>query len=201
MHIEFLVEEPSAAEALGNLLPKMIEDDSTFDIHIHQGKHDLLKKLPGRLQGYGRWIPSDWRVVVMVDEDREDCIALKQRLEDAAINAGMQTKSRPNGEGLFQVLNRIVIEELEAWFFGDVEAMNWAYPRVPLTLARKARFRDSDHIAGGTWEALERVLQRAGYFPSGMPRIEVARSISSHMNPLRNRSKSFQIFQRGLQAL
>lgn len=50
----------------------------------------------------------------------------------------------------FQVLNRLAIEELEAWFFGDVAALHSAYPRVPSTLGRRSRYRDPDAIRGGT---------------------------------------------------
>jgi hypothetical protein len=58
----------------------------------------------------------------------------------------------------------LAIEELEAWFFGDMDAVRALYPRVPETLEQRAGFRDPDAIRGGTWEALERILQRAGYF-------------------------------------
>jgi len=60
------------------------------------------------------------------------------------------------------VVNRIAIEELEAWYFGDVEAICDAYPGVPRTLAQRNGMREPDEIRGGTWEALERVVQRAG---------------------------------------
>ena len=42
MHIEFLVEEPSAEAALKNLVPKISGQDVSFMIHPHQGKQDLL---------------------------------------------------------------------------------------------------------------------------------------------------------------
>ena len=86
------------------------------------------------------------------------------------------------------------MEELEAWFFGDVEALVAAYPRVPRTLERWKDYRDPDAIRGGTWEALGRVLQRAGYFPGGLAKKAAARTIATHMNPERNRSRSFRLF-------
>ncbi len=95
-------------------------------------------------------------------------------------------------------MNRIAVEELEAWFFGDVQALRAAYPRISPTLAQRAKFRDSDAITGGTWEALERELQRVGYFAGGLSKITAAREISLHMDPARNRSKSFQVFREGL---
>ena len=201
MHIEFLVEEPSAAEALMNVVPGIIGGTHSFDIHYHQGKRDLLRKLPARLRGYHRWIPDDWRIVVLVDEDRKDCHAIKNNLEETAAAAGFHTKTTPDACGRFQVLNRLAIEELEAWFFGDVEALRWQFPKIPTTLDKKAKYRNPDSIAGGTREALEAVLQRAGYYKAGVPKIEAARLISIRMHPFRNRSRSFQNFMSGLQAL
>ena len=101
----------------------------------------------------------------------------------------------------FQILNRLAIEELEAWFFGDIEALVQAYPRVSPTLNRRRGYRDPDAIKGGTWEALERVLKRAGYFPSGMPKIAVARTVSTFMNPDHNSSRSFQVFRDGIRGI
>ena len=34
MHIEFLVEEPSAEAALKNLVPKLMGEDISFNIHV-----------------------------------------------------------------------------------------------------------------------------------------------------------------------
>ncbi|MDF0592917.1 DUF4276 family protein [Methanotrichaceae archaeon M04Ac] len=126
MHIEFLVEEPSAEAALRNLVPRIVPGvDVQF--RVFQGKQDLLSKLPGLLKGYRRWIPADWRIVVLVDEDRQDCTKLKAEMERAAEDAGLITRKIAGGGSSFQVLNRISIEELEAWFFGDLQALHLAY--------------------------------------------------------------------------
>lgn len=201
MHLEILVEEPSAEAALDNLIPKMLSADNTFRLHNLQSKQTLLAELPKRLKGYKSWLPNDWRLVVLIDEDRQACDELKARLEQAAAQAGLITKTAALEQRGFQVLNRIVVEELEAWFFGDVEAMVAAYPRLPATLGRKEKYRDPDAIRGGTWETLERVLQQYGYYSAGLPKIEVARSISRYMVPERNSSKSFNVFRSGLEAL
>jgi hypothetical protein len=115
-------------------------------------------------------------------------------MDTSARNAGLQTPAQSPYKSRPQVLNRIAIEELEAWFFGDVQAITTAYPRVPRTLAEKSKYRNSDAITGGTWEALERTLQKAGYYPAGMPKIEVARNVARYMVPDRNRSPSFKTF-------
>lgn len=201
MHIEVMVEEPSAEAALENLLPKMLPSDVTFTLHNFQSKQTLLSALPVRLKGYSFWLPEDWRIVVLIDEDRQGCEKLKAQLEQAARDAGFITRSASSGNRAFKVLNRIAVEELEAWFFGDVAAMVAAYPRIPNSLSRREKFRDPDAITGGTWEALERVFQRHGYYAAGLPKIEVARNISRHMVPERNCSKSFSVFRDGIKAL
>ena len=201
MHIEFLVEEPSAEAALRSLVPKICGSDISYDIHAYRSKTDLLGKLPMRLKSYRNFMPPDWRIVVLVDEDRMDCLSLKNELEMAARNAGLVTKSMAQEGALFQVLNRIAVEELEAWFFGDVQAIHQAYERVPLTLCTKSAYRDPDTIRGGTWEAMGRELQRAGYFKSGLAKIKAARAISANMVPSRNCSRSFKAFQQGLREI
>ncbi|MEX1009662.1 MAG: DUF4276 family protein [Acidimicrobiia bacterium] len=202
MYVELLVEEPSAEEALRVLLPKMLGDEHMFEIHVFRGKRDLLAKLPGRLRGYARWIKhAHAKVAVLVDEDREDCLALKRKLERAAADAGLVTKSSAAPGDPFLVLTRFAVEELEAWFFGDCDAVRAAYPGVPTTLEQRAPFRDPDAILGGTWERLEKVLQQAGYHRGGLAKSLAARDIAAHMDPLRNRSRSFQHFHSGLVAL
>jgi hypothetical protein len=201
MHVEVLLEEPSAEACLEGLLPKLLPTETTWQLHAFKGKRDLLSKLPQRLSGYRAWLPEDWRIVVLIDEDRQECMTLKQELEEAAKSAGFVTKTTGKGAQAFAVLNRIAIEELEAWFFGDVPALVAEFPGVPLTLAAKAKYRDPDAVAGGTWEALERILQAAGYFQAGLPKIEVARRLGAKMDPTRNRSHSFRVFAAGLAAL
>ena len=70
--------------------------------------------MPNRLKGYQAWLPRDWKLVILIDEDREDCLELKQKLEEMAILSGLITKSSCQKNKSFQVLNRIVVEELEA---------------------------------------------------------------------------------------
>lgn len=199
MHLEILVEEPSTEEALKNLLPLLLSPEITYRILSFQGKQNLLGELPKRMRGY-KWIPDDFRIVVLLDEDRQNCFELKHQLENAATRAGLSTKTSAGGSR-FQVLNRIVVEELEAWFLGDLEAVRQAYPRLPANFVSSNRFHDPDTVSGGTWEVLERTLQRYGYFKGGYAKVEAARAISARMDPNRNRSKSFQVFRDGLLAL
>jgi hypothetical protein len=197
--VEILVEEPSMVTVLHLLLPKIIGDLS-YAIHPYQCKQDLLAKLPNRLRGNRQWRPENCRIVVLLDRDDDDCLELKYRLEQAAINSGMRTKSIAPAES-YVVVNRLAIEELEAWYFGDWTAVCTAYPRVSQSIPYKAKYRDPDAIQGGTWETFERILKRYGYFAGGLRKIEAARAIAQHMVPEINRSKSFQVFHRTLREM
>lgn len=192
-HLEFLVEERSMEAFLRALLPKVLPEDRTFEVHAFQGKSDLLRKLESRLRAYARWLPNECRIVVMVDRDNDECHALKAQLEEVARRAGLLTRSRAIDRP-WQLVNRVVIEELEAWYFGDWNAVRAAYPRVPAANPNPARYRDPDAIAGGTWEAFERILKRHGYFRTGLRKMEAARAIAAYIDPVRNSSRSFNMF-------
>ena len=187
------VEEYSMEASLELLLPKLL-GAMDFEIRRFQCKDDLLKRLPQRLAWYAGWLPDTWRILVVVDRDDDDCQALKRQLETIAATAGLLSKTAAGIGQNFQVANRIAIEELEAWFFGDWPAVQAAYPRVPSTIPNKAAFRHPDTIVVGTWEALERILKKAGYFSTGLRKLECARTVASHMEPARNTSPSFQAF-------
>ena len=196
MHLEFLVEEQSAEIVLHNLLPKLVTNENTYNIISYQGKKDLMDKLKVELKGYKRWISDDFKIIILVDRDNQDCHLLKKELELSAQEADLVTKTSSHGALKYSVVNRIAIEELEAWFFGDPIAVKCAYPKVSSNFQNKARYRIPDDIKGGTWEALERILKAGGYFKSGLRKTEAASNISSFMEPLRNRSKSFQVFRK-----
>lgn len=198
MYIQFYTEELSAEAAIRALAPILLGKSIEFDVQVFQGKKDLLGNLQARLRALAGWIPADWRVVVLVDRDDDDCKALKQQLNQIAQAAELALPNSPRKGQPFQVLNRIAIEELEAWFFGDVDALRMVYPRLSPTLAERERYRDPDAIAGGTWERLEFELKKAGYHKGGLPKIALAREVARHMDPRRNRSQSFQAFYSGL---
>lgn len=200
LHFEFLVEELSMEAALKSLLPRILGLSMSFRIHVFEGKPDLLRKLPDRLRGYSRFLPNEWRIVVLVDRDGESCERLKERLEQAALNAGLPTKTAA-GADRCRVLNRIAVEELEAWFLGDAAALRAAFPKLPRAFETKKPYREPDAVRGGTFERLERLLQSKGYYLEGVPKIELAGLVARHMEPERNRSPSFGTFRDGLRAV
>lgn len=200
-HLEVLVEERSMYVALERLLPNMVHD-TTFNFHVFDGKHNLLRNLEQRLRGYASMFKT-WKgvgIIVLVDEDREDCLALKAKLETAAKKAGLGTFANPV-RGKVHVLNRIVVEELEAWFFGDPDAVIAAYPKVKPRSFSQSTLANPDAISGGTWEALERVLKRHGYHMGGLAKTACATKVAAHMDVDVNKSPSFGHFRDGLARL
>lgn len=191
--LEIHVEELSAEFALTSLMP-LILPEVDYVVRVYRGKPDLLRKLPSRLRGYTAYPGRDLtRVVVLVDRDDDDCRKLRRRLDEMAQEAGLVA----TGDGR-NVLNRLAIEELEAWFFGDPAAVSAAYPKVPSSLATRRGLRDPDGITGGTAEALERLLQQYGYHKAGLAKTAAALEIADHMDVENNTSRSFQVFRDGL---
>ncbi|WP_265285545.1 DUF4276 family protein [Verminephrobacter aporrectodeae] len=198
--LHVLVEEPSMEVTLQQLLPCMLRQGIKAEIRQFQCKNDLLKQLPQRLAGYAQWLPETAMVLVIVDRDNDDCLELKARLEQSAHAAGLGTRKAPRN-GKFQVINRIAIEELEAWFFGDWAAVKAAYPKVDAGVSKKPCCRSPDAIQRGTWEAMERELQKKAYFKQGLRKLELAQSVAKHMDISKNCSPSFPCLRDALAQL
>ena len=196
--LEILVEEPSAEEFLNIIVPKIVPS-LEFRIYPSQGKGDLLRNLPSRLRAYRRYLQSDWRILILVDRDRDDCAELKKRLENIAAESGLAT--RTHSPDKYQVINRVVVQELESWYFGDWKAVCAAYPRMDGNLCKKAQWRTPDAI-DNTWESFERLLKKHKYLSSDrhsrLPKIATAKNIARHMAPERNVSASFVAFRQAL---
>jgi hypothetical protein len=191
-HVEILVEEPSAELVLQALVPKIVDPGVSFAVRRFQGKQDLLKRLPGALRGYGARLAWEaLRIVVLIDRDTDDCLKLKKTLVRMSEEAGLSADA---------VLHRIVIDELESWFLGDVPAMRTAYERLPKDFGKQARYRDPDDT-GKASRALEDHLRSKGYHRNGLAKTVVAEAVAPHMDIENNRSKSFQVFRDGLRRL
>ena len=196
-HLEFHVEERSMEEFLAAWLPSFLPKNCTFRIHPYSGKPALLRKIGDRLRGYSKWMPTEYRIVVIVDRDEDDCAKLKSKLEQICDAAGLRSRRAAGGPD-WQVVTRIAIEELEAWYFGGWTAVCAAYPCISANIPRRARYRNPDAITGGTWEAFEKILQKYGYFKQGLKKVEAAATIGKHFDPMVNESHSFIAFRKAI---
>ena len=179
----FLLEEPSMVELLRGVLPKIfpewVENQHWLAVP-HSGKSDLEASVPRKLRAWNR--PED-RFIIMRDNDGGDCRAHKQRLLHlAAVKPAKQ------------VLVRIVCQELEGWFLGDLEAVKAAYPVAARKIsAAHRRFPDPDKMTNAVQELIQ-LTEVPG-------KVGRAKAISGHMDVEANRSHSFQVFVSGLKRL
>lgn len=212
MHIEVLVEDSSGAKLIETLLPTLIGaygEPHTWRVHPYKGigrlptgltaqgdpsKRALLDQLPKLLAGYGK-TPGMDAVVVVLDSDRRDCKAFLGELK------ALLQICRPAPNALF----RLAIEEMEAWFLGDRQALLAAYPRAK----REVLSRYQQDSVCGTWEMLadavypggSAAIRKAGWPLPGQIKHEWAERIGPRMSTEDNQSPSFCKFRDGLRRL
>lgn len=180
----FLLEEPSMKRLLEGLLPRLMPGwvaGQHFLCVPHEGKSDLDRSVPRKLAAWR--VPGD-RFVVVRDNDAAACLEVKARLTRLCADSG-----RPD------TLVRLVCQELEAWYLGDLEALSRAYedPRVCATAVRK-RFFDPD-----TWEKPSVEVQRM--LPTFQKRQAAQRMGQTLGDTGNNRSRSFQVFLEGVRKM
>jgi hypothetical protein len=207
MHFEFLVEGQSERTALEPILTKILgkyNEPHTWRIHKHRGigklpddlnavpnraDTSLLHNLPSRLRAYGNSLVEGQFVIALIDLDdhpseKEFLKKLKKALETCS--------TKPPCSFLFAV------EELEAWYFGDLPALLAAYPNAKRDVI-SSYIQDSQV---GTWEILadaiyqggSRALKKLGTQGLDQKRIW-AKEIAPRMDVLNNQSPSFCRFR------
>ena len=192
MRLELLVEDESTRVAVDALLKRLSADvpSVTWGITHFAGKEKMWRNLRGTLRALARSGYADW-VIVLVDQDRQDCLRVKDRARMLSADAGMILPSGDHAVGHYAI--RVVQRELESWFLGDSQALRAEFPRLP---GRGEIIRsDVDQITDA-WETLHQVLQSGGYYPDRLPKVEVARRLSPHLDHTlgTNRSHSFGVF-------
>lgn len=209
MHLEILIEDSSGTKLLEILIPQLIGsygNPHTWRLHAYKGigrfppnlattadpaKRQLLAQLPKLLRGYGR-TPGVDAVVIVVDTDSRDCQAFLAEL------AGLAANSDPQPRTLF----RLAIEEIEAWYFGDRQALMAAYPRAKKNILDAY---EQDSVCN-TWERLADCIHpggsasigKAGWPAAGRIKHEWAERIGPKMKPEQNASPSFCRLRDGL---
>ena len=180
MKLIFLLEEPSTKYLLLELLPRILPPHVDFQVIPHNGKRDLEKSIPKKLRGWNE--PGDIRFVILHDQDNKDCIELKQSLLELC-----KVTDRP-------VLVRIACQELESWYFGDINALTKAYGKTKLkNLSKQKKYRIPDNIPSPKEELYKLIPDHQ--------QIEGAKRIAPHMDIKNNTSVSFQVFVTGIQRL
>lgn len=178
--IVFFLEEPSAKAMLEGILPKFLAEDVTPHYVIFEGKQDLEKRMPKRLRA---WLPGDTYFVVLRDQDCGDCTAIKSALKQKCAEAG-----KP------QTLVRIACRELEAFYLGDLRAVERALGPKNLSKQQgKRNFRNPDQLRSPSVE-LKRL---AAHYQ----KLSGSRAIAPLLDIQNNRSLSFNALIAGIRKL
>jgi hypothetical protein len=209
MSVEFFIEDISGKNAMKILIPKLTGYDNTVKItaykglgHIPKGlkpknnakKQNLLNDLPRILQGLGK-VPSCKAVIIICDLDD------KNKNEFLAELYNIFESCHPKPHTIFC----LAIEEFEAWYMGDLNAVRKAYPRAKNNVLN---VYVNDSICG-TWETLadaiypggSKALSKKGKQMVGEQKSLWAKTISPHMNVEENASPSFVEMRSQLRSL
>lgn len=173
--IEFLVEEPSMKNFLYGILPKILPYGYQLNVNCfvreHQGKQDLKKSIPIKLRAYKKY-KRTVKVIIIHDQDSSDCKILKTELQNLV-----------NTVSDVPCLIRIACRELEAWYIGDMDALQAIYPQFNVSKYKNwSVFRNPD-ICNASFE-LKRIIPT---FQKGI----VSKEITKHIDLDKNKSESF----------
>ena len=172
----FLLEELSMQILLEGLLPRLFPE-LPFRCVPHNGKTDLDRSITATLRG---WREPGARFAIVRDNDGGDCYALKERIRQLCHNGRRD-----------DALVRIVCQELEAWYFGEPDAMAEAFGDERLRrIKNRPRYRNPDAISKPSGE-IKRLVPR-------FQKIDGARRMAQHLTRERNRSRSFAVFLDGV---
>ncbi|MFR2062098.1 MAG: DUF4276 family protein [Alistipes sp.] len=184
--LEFLVEERSMAEVLKVLLPRILPAswvlDENYFIRPHEGKSDLKRSIPKKLKGFAQHKEQTTGFIIIQDQDSNDCRQLKQELV-----ALCKANQAPN----IKFLVRIVCHELEAWYLGDMKAIQAVFPRFnPARHLKKSLFRLPD--------TCQNPKTRLKDIVGDYQQIATAQMIAPYIDIEHNRSESFRQFVSGI---
>lgn len=176
----FLLEEPSMKSLLDGWLPRLFPgwvEGQQFLCVKHQGKSDLDTSIPRKLSAWR--IPDD-RFVIVRDNDAANCVDVKVRLQSMCV-----ASDRPD------TLVRLVCQDLESWYIGDLKALAQAFDNPKLdTPALRKRFADPD-----SWQKPSVELSRLEpTFQKGSG----ARAMAVCLRETGNLSHSFRVFVDGV---
>lgn len=179
--IVFLLEEPSMKTLLECLLPRIFPGLTVGNHFLcirHEGKDDLRKSIPKKLKV---WQGMNDRFVIVQDQDKSDCKQLKKSLLALCSDAGRS-----------DTLVRIVCQELESWYIGDLQALSLEYGTASLRHKDiQKRFRDPDSI-----DKPSLILDKL--IPT-FQKLSGARRMGVKIRRESNTSKSFAIFISGVE--
>lgn len=163
MTIHILVEGASERAFFERWLPRLLPSQHVR-VHPHQGKgslpkvwnappdkkaRGLLDQLPAKLRGLAQALnPQSDGVLVLLDADDDESDALRESIAAVAEQCSPQLQLRVS----------VAVEETEAFYLGDLRALERAYPDADI---ERARAYEPDSICG-TWELFGEIVGDGG---------------------------------------
>jgi hypothetical protein len=199
MTLHVLVEGPSERAFLDRWAPRLLPGQN-IRVHPHQGKgslpiavdsppksktRGLLDQLPAKLRGLAAALDSERdAVLVLLDADDDRVDALAGRIKAVVDHCAPRLR----------VGISVAVEETEAFYLGDLRALQRAYPAADLEAARAYA---PDSICG-TWELFGRVVG-----DGGGNKVAWAEAMGPHVTtqPAQSRSPSFRDMIQKIHAL
>ncbi len=173
---------------LDGFLPRVLPQGYLLEHNVfirpHEGKSDLVKSLRSKSSQLHQCAPPV-RLLVIHDQDSNDCIELKRSLVDIVETYRVDA---------YPICVRIACRELENGYLGNLAAVETLYPTSKAgSLSRKAKYRDSDRLIGS--QEMEIITKRT------FAKTDCARRIGPILSIDDNRSASFNQFVSGLTKL
>jgi hypothetical protein len=179
-NIVVMVEEASMKVVVEEIAKKLGLKQRTT-VLSHQGKTDLEASFPRKLKSWN--MPGETRFVICRDNDGSNCRLLKDKLVESA---------KASAKHEFKV--RIVMNELEAWYLGDLPALEHVglvKPGFAKKYGAKKSFREPERLTNAKQELLKLVKSRG--------QNTLAKIIAPHLDLEQNAAPSFIQFVSALQ--
>lgn len=214
MHFEILVEDKSGKNVLEILMPKILGQNHSWKIfafngigHIPKNMRNakevanqmLLNNLPRLFRAYGQTFAGyhNYAAALILVCDLDD--KCQKTFRDQLYNILISCNPKPKTRFCF------AIEEGEAWFLGDLNAIKAAYPKAKDAVLNSYV---NDSICG-TWEKLadaiykggEAALSVKGRQAVGTEKSRWVEKITPHMSIDNNQSPSFCHFREKIREL
>ena len=171
----FIVEEPSKETFLRAFLSRF---DIPPNVNVYYKAGTGFTEFPTLLTNtLHAWRTPGTRFLVLCDQDQRDCVARKR---DLLARIPMRMRDR--------VTIRIVCDELEAWYLGDLAALTRAAPEFQGAAVPLEWRRPPDEIVHPS-RLIARQMGR-----KKLKKVALARRIGAHMNAEANASHSFNLF-------
>ncbi len=178
-----LLEEPSAREMLGGVLPRILPENTCVHYIIFEGKQDLEKQIERKLR---LWQKPDSLFLVMRDQDAGNCVVIKNNLLRKISDSGKSDGA----------IVRIACRELESFYLGDLQAVEDGIKINGLVRKQNNRkYREPDSLVNAS-EELVRLSGKQYQKVAGSRAIGPCLRIDGE-----NKSHSFNVLLAGIRKL